>query len=95
MLLRYLGVSPPKWRAKCNDNVVRALVMAVNSFPFSDLRAFMPASNVRAWRVLKARRNVPARRLVGTLRGFAVIEMAAQELDRSETVVGDRLMVKS
>ena len=49
----------------------------------------------RDGRVLKARRNVPARRLVGTLRGFAVIEMAAQELDRSETVVGDRLMVKS
>ena len=49
----------------------------------------------RDGRVLKARRNVPARRLVGTLRGFAVIEMAAHELDRSETAVGDRLMVKS
>jgi uncharacterized membrane protein (UPF0127 family) len=47
----------------------------------------------RDGRVLKARRNVPARRLVGALRGFAVIEMAANELERSETVAGDRLVV--
>jgi len=45
--------------------------------------------------VLKARRNVPSRRVVGALRGFAVIEMAAFELDRSETVVGDRLAVRA
>jgi uncharacterized protein len=48
----------------------------------------------RDGRVLKARRNVPARRLVGALRGFAVIEMAANELERSETVAGDRLAVQ-
>jgi hypothetical protein len=44
--------------------------------------------------VLKARRSVPARRLVGALRGFAVIELAAHELERSETVAGDRLVVQ-
>ena len=49
----------------------------------------------RDGRVLKARRNVPARRLVGTLWGFAVIEMAAHELDRSETVAGDQLVLRS
>ena len=48
----------------------------------------------RDGRVLKASRDVPARRLVGALRGFAVIEMAAHELDRSETVAGDRLAVR-
>jgi uncharacterized membrane protein (UPF0127 family) len=48
----------------------------------------------RRGRVLKARRNVPARRIVGALRGFAVIELAAYELDRSETVVGDVLAVR-
>lgn len=49
----------------------------------------------RDGRVLRARSNVPARRLVGALRGFAVIEMAAHELERSETVAGDRLRVAS
>jgi uncharacterized protein len=44
--------------------------------------------------VVKARRNVPARRIVGALRGFAVIEMAARELDRSETSRGDRLALR-
>jgi uncharacterized membrane protein (UPF0127 family) len=48
----------------------------------------------RQGRVLKARRNVPARRIVGGLRGFAVIELAAHELDRSETVAGDILAVR-
>lgn len=43
--------------------------------------------------VAKARPNVPARRIVGALRGFAVIEMAANELARSGTVAGDRLSV--
>ena len=49
----------------------------------------------RDGRVLRASRNVPARRVVGALRGFAVVEMAAHELDRSETVAGDTLMVRS
>jgi uncharacterized protein len=43
--------------------------------------------------VVKVRQNVPARRLVGALRGFAVIEMAANELARSGTVAGDLLSV--
>ena len=43
--------------------------------------------------VVKARPNVPARRIVGAFRGFAVIEMAANELARSGTVAGDRLSV--
>jgi uncharacterized membrane protein (UPF0127 family) len=47
----------------------------------------------RDGRVLKARSEVPSRRLVGALRGFAVIEMAARELERSGTRAGDRLTV--
>jgi uncharacterized membrane protein (UPF0127 family) len=47
----------------------------------------------RDGRVVKARPNVPARRVVGALWGFAVIEMAARELERSGTVSGDRLRV--
>lgn len=47
----------------------------------------------RDGRVVKARQNVPARRIVGALRGFAVIEMAARELVRSGTVAGDRLTI--
>jgi uncharacterized membrane protein (UPF0127 family) len=43
--------------------------------------------------VLKARRAVPARRIVGALRAFAVIELAAHALDRSQTVAGDRLSI--
>ena len=44
-------------------------------------------------RVVKARANVPARRIVGALRGFAVVEMAAGELARSGTAAGDRLVL--
>jgi len=44
-------------------------------------------------RVVKARADVPARRIVGALRGFAVVEMAAGELARSGTAAGDRLSV--
>ena len=47
----------------------------------------------RDGRVLKASADVPARRIVGTLRGFAVIEMAAGELARSQTVAGDRIAI--
>ena len=47
----------------------------------------------RDGRVLKASPNVPARRIVGTLRGFAVIELAAGELAHSQTVAGDRLAI--
>ena len=68
------------------SNIVHTFFMR---FPIDILIA------ARDGRVLKARRNVPARRLVGTLRGFAVIEMAAHELDRSETVAGDQLVLRS
>jgi hypothetical protein len=47
----------------------------------------------RDGRVLKVRRDVPARRIVGALRAFAVIEMGARQV-ASETRVGDRLTVK-
>ena len=47
----------------------------------------------RDGRVVKVRKSVPARRIVGALRGFAVIEMAVNELERSGTVAGDRLVV--
>ena len=45
--------------------------------------------------VVKAKSSVPARRIAGALRGYAVIEMAAGELSRSATAVGDRLEVRS
>ena len=47
----------------------------------------------RDGRVVKVRHSVPARRIVGALRGFAVIEMAAHELARSGTREGDALSV--
>lgn len=43
--------------------------------------------------VLKVARAVPARRIVFALRAFAVIELAATALARSETVIGDRLSI--
>jgi hypothetical protein len=48
----------------------------------------------RDGRVVKVRENVPARRIVAALRGFAVIEMAAHELRRSGIGVGDRVVVQ-
>ena len=41
--------------------------------------------------VVKIRRSVPARRIAGALRGFAVIEMAAGSLQEPDLRVGDRL----
>jgi uncharacterized membrane protein (UPF0127 family) len=49
----------------------------------------------RDGRVLKVRANVPARRIVAALRAFAVIEMAANEVGRSDTKAGDRLVVSA
>jgi uncharacterized membrane protein (UPF0127 family) len=43
--------------------------------------------------VSKVRTSVPARRIVGALRAYAVIELAAGELSRSRTAPGDRLEV--
>ena len=49
----------------------------------------------RDGRVVKVRADVPARRIVGALRGFAVIEMAANELRRADVRAGDRLLVEA
>jgi len=43
--------------------------------------------------VLKVRRAVPARRIAGRFGAFAVIELAAHALNRSQTAVGDRLSI--
>ena len=45
----------------------------------------------RAGVVVKAAKRVPARRIVGSLRGFAVIEMSAGSLAQSSTKAGDQL----
>lgn len=47
----------------------------------------------RDGRVLKVRHAVPARRMSGALRAFAVIEMAAGSIERAGLRVGDRLAV--
>lgn len=47
----------------------------------------------RDGQVLKARCAVPARRIVGRLGAFAVIELAAHALNRSQTAAGDRLSI--
>jgi uncharacterized membrane protein (UPF0127 family) len=47
----------------------------------------------RDGRVVKAKDSVPARRIAGALRGFAVIELAAGELRRSDTRQGDTIEV--
>ena len=44
-------------------------------------------------RVLKIRSSVPAWRMTGSLRAFAVLELAAGSLDASDTQVGDQLIV--
>ena len=47
----------------------------------------------RDGRVLKLRHGVPARRMSGSLRAHAVIEMAAGSIERAGLRVGDRLAV--
>lgn len=49
----------------------------------------------RGGRVLKIRSCVPAWRMTGSLRAFAVLELAAGSLDGSDTKVGDQLIVSS
>ena len=44
-------------------------------------------------RILKARSAVPARRVTASLRAYAVIEMPAGALERTQTVPGDTLIV--
>ena len=48
----------------------------------------------RAGEVVKVASNVPARRLVGAWRGFAVVEMKAGALAGSGTRKGDRLTLE-
>jgi len=47
----------------------------------------------RDGRVVKVRPSVPPRRIAGALRGFAVVELAAGELARSDTRTGDVIEV--
>ena len=47
----------------------------------------------RDGRVLKVREAVPPRRIAGSLRGFAVVELAAGESARSQTRMGDVIEV--
>ena len=47
----------------------------------------------RDGRVLKAKHAVPARRVTGSVRAFAVIEFAAGRVDESQTLVGDHLSI--
>jgi uncharacterized membrane protein (UPF0127 family) len=49
----------------------------------------------REGRVLKVSRAVPPRRIAGSLRGFAVLELAAGEAGRSDTQVGDIIQVEN
>ena len=46
-------------------------------------------------RVLKIRSRVPAWRMTGSLRAYAVLELAAGSLAISDTQVGDRLSVSA
>lgn len=48
----------------------------------------------KSGRVLKVRSSVPAWRMSGALRGFAVLEMAAGSLERSGTTAGDQLVIR-
>lgn len=47
----------------------------------------------RDGKVVKISSNVPARRIVGAFRAFAVIELPAGAVAASETRAGDRLLV--
>ena len=46
-------------------------------------------------RVVKIRSRVPAWRMTGALRAYAVLELAAGSLESSDTQVGDQLAVSS
>lgn len=83
-LLGREGLEPGHALIIAPSNMVHTFFMR---FPIDILIA------ARDGRVVKARLAVPARRIVGALRGFAVIEMAAGELGRSGTREGDRLVV--
>jgi uncharacterized protein len=48
----------------------------------------------KSGKVLKIRAAMPAWRMLGALRGFAVVELAAGALAQSETTVGDELALR-
>ena len=73
----------------------QALILAPSNFVHTFFMQF-PIDMLfvaRDGQVLKVRHAVPARRIVGRLAAFAVIELAAHVLDRSQTVAGDRLSI--
>lgn len=45
-------------------------------------------------RVLKTRTAMPAWRIAGSLRGFAVVELPVGTLERSDTKPGDQLVIR-
>jgi hypothetical protein len=47
----------------------------------------------RDGRVLKVRKAVPPRRIAGSLRAFAVVELAAGQIELSDTRAGDAIEV--
>jgi uncharacterized membrane protein (UPF0127 family) len=47
----------------------------------------------RSGHVLKIRKGVPPRRVAGSLKAFAVVELAAGQIERSDTRVGDAIEV--
>ena len=47
----------------------------------------------RDGRVLKVRKAVPPRRIAGSLRAFAVVELAAGQIEQSDTRAGDSIEV--
>ena len=49
----------------------------------------------KSGRVLKVRAAVPAWRIAASLRAFAVLEIAAGALERSDTKAGDQLLVSA
>lgn len=70
-----------------------ALILAPSNFVHTFFMQF-PIDMLfvaRDGQVLKVRRAVPARRIVGRFGAFAVIELAANALDPSQTQASDRL----
>jgi len=79
------------------DSLARenALILAPASFVHTFFMRF-PIDVLfvsRDGRVLKAKHALPARRITGSVRAFAVIELAAGRVDQSQTLVGDHLSI--
>jgi uncharacterized membrane protein (UPF0127 family) len=72
-----------------------ALVIAPSNaiHTFSMRFAIDAAFVARDGRVVKIRRDMPPRRIAAAWRAYAVVELAAGELARSDTEVGDVLRV--